>query len=379
MFCQNCGKEFEGNFCPDCGTPAQRAETVDQWKAPVVPEETQTPVMEETEAPSPDLSEPRMQEAKDPAGDPVIEPTYTTGGVTLEPPQMPQGQVPPQMPIGSQTPQQWSYASGQPTQFPGDPTQPIGQQPPKKKHTGLIVGCAVGGGVLILVIVILLVVSFTNSLKDAVQDQMLNGDYDYYEDYSEPDVWEDTEPDVDVNEPIDEGTTSAYPGLPEGDYTVYKSGMYKVGDTMPAGEYLLLANDEWSNSGYYEVTSDTTGELDSIIVNDNFDNRGFVQVEEGTYINLQRCVAIPVDEVPPYEAENGYYPEGTYRVGIDIPAGEYTLSPIDSDISGYYELREDASGDWDKIISNKNFDGEFFLTIKDGQYFTLSLAEIKGE
>ena len=69
MFCQNCGKEFEGNFCPDCGTPVQRAETVDQWKAPVVPEETQTPVMEETEAPSPDLSEPRMQEAKDPAGE----------------------------------------------------------------------------------------------------------------------------------------------------------------------------------------------------------------------------------------------------------------------------------------------------------------------
>ncbi len=139
MFCQNCGKEFDGNFCPECGTPAQRLESVEQGFVPVTSEETQMPSAEEPAMVSPDLSESQSQEVRDPAGDPVSESTYTTGGVTLDAPQVPQSQMPQGAPMGQQ-PQQWSYSAGQPAQFPGDPMQPMGQQPPKKKHTGLIVG-----------------------------------------------------------------------------------------------------------------------------------------------------------------------------------------------------------------------------------------------
>lgn len=28
MFCSNCGKEFEGKFCPDCGTPVAEERVV---------------------------------------------------------------------------------------------------------------------------------------------------------------------------------------------------------------------------------------------------------------------------------------------------------------------------------------------------------------
>ena len=41
MICKNCSAEFDGKFCPDCGTPAEIAEPVAE--APVV----ESPAVEE--------------------------------------------------------------------------------------------------------------------------------------------------------------------------------------------------------------------------------------------------------------------------------------------------------------------------------------------
>ncbi|OJT72942.1 cell wall-binding protein, partial [Clostridioides difficile] len=46
-----------------------------------------------------------------------------------------------------------------------------------------------------------------------------------------------------------------------------KDGMYKVGKDISAGEYLITSN-SGSYASYYEVTSDSTGNADSILSND---------------------------------------------------------------------------------------------------------------
>ena len=151
---------------------------------------------------------------------------------------------------------------------------------------------------------------------------------------------------------------------------VIKAGMYKVGTDIGAGEYLLIS----SGSGYYQLDSDSSGELDSIISNDNFNNTNYLTVFDGEYLTLTRCEMIPVADAEPQKAENGILGEGMYKVGYDIPAGEYKLVANDM---GYCEVRTDSRGTINGIVTNDNFEGERYITVSDGQYLKLNRCSLK--
>ncbi len=68
------------------------------------------------------------------------------------------------------------------------------------------------------------------------------------------------------------------------------------------------------------------------------------------------------------------YSEGMYKVGTDIPAGEYCLFS-DDEYGGYYSVCKNSNvDDIDSIINNDNFDYNAFVTVSDGQYLELSRA-----
>ena len=161
----------------------------------------------------------------------------------------------------------------------------------------------------------------------------------------------------------------------EPSYTQYEAGMYKVGTEIPAGTYLVTGD-----SGYIEVSSDSSGQLDAIIANDNYVNRTYMSVSDGQYFKFDG-VAILEAEAPAYVSENGAYQEGKYLVGKDIPAGEYKISLTDDNITGYgyIEVSSDASGTLNAIVTNSNIQGDTYQTIQDGQYLKLNGAEIKGQ
>jgi len=62
------------------------------------------------------------------------------------------------------------------------------------------------------------------------------------------------------------------------------------------------------------------------------------------------------------------YQEGQYKVGVDIPEGEYIVFADGS--SGYFCVSSDANGD--DIINNENFDYNSIITVRAGQYMELS-------
>lgn len=73
---------------------------------------------------------------------------------------------------------------------------------------------------------------------------------------------------------------------------------------------------------------------------------------------------------------------GTYRVGTDIPPGEYRTEgmPEDSDLPGcYWERMPDSSGDLTKVIANNFFTDAEIVTILRGEYvkFTGDCAWVK--
>ena len=75
--------------------------------------------------------------------------------------------------------------------------------------------------------------------------------------------------------------------------------------------------------------------------------------------------AEPETETPATEV----YFEGTYKIGSDMPAGEYRLTST-STYGAYYEILSNSTG-IDNIIDNDNFDNQAYVTVSEGQYLKL--------
>jgi len=152
----------------------------------------------------------------------------------------------------------------------------------------------------------------------------------------------------------------------------YKAGMYKVGTDMPSGEFVLIGSGSVS---YFEVDKDSTGQLDSILANDNFSKRSIISIADGQYLKMTGCTAYAFNDAPSVRPTDGFLLEGMYKVGVDLPAGEHKISG-DGGMS-YVEVSNDSSHGMGSIISNDNFSGETYITVKDGQYLKLNGAKIK--
>jgi hypothetical protein len=149
----------------------------------------------------------------------------------------------------------------------------------------------------------------------------------------------------------------------------YDEGMYKVGSDLPPGEYVLKGD-----SAYFQVAKNSSGELSSIICNDNFNNRSIISLSNGQYITVHGARIIPIDKALKIEAKEGRLPEGMYKVGVDIPPGEYKVI---ANGSGYIEVSINSKHTIGSIVSNDNFENERYITVRRGQYIKLHSAELK--
>lgn len=143
----------------------------------------------------------------------------------------------------------------------------------------------------------------------------------------------------------------------------YIPGMYKVGSDLPAGEYLFAAD---SSGGYVCVSSDSN--KDDIVENEIVKRYWFATVEDGQYLVVRGCAFVFASDVIININADGSFGEGMYRVGVDIPAGEYKLT---TDDSGYWSIYGGSELPLD-IVSNDLFDASSYVTVKDGQYLKIS-------
>jgi len=152
----------------------------------------------------------------------------------------------------------------------------------------------------------------------------------------------------------------------------YKAGMYKIGQDMPSGEYVLIGSGPMS---YFEVARDSVGQLASIISNDTFGKRSIITVIDGQYLKLTGCIAYSFTDAPKVKLVDGFLLDGMYKVGVDLPGGEYKVIPEGN--MSYKEVSKDSTHSLHSIISNDILQGEGYATIKDGQYLKLTGAKIK--
>lgn len=153
------------------------------------------------------------------------------------------------------------------------------------------------------------------------------------------------------------------------------SGQYKVGQDIPAGEYYVKCD---GNNLYVEVSSSSSGSLDDIVYNLNTAGGAYITVEDGEYLKFDGGSIYELNKAPNRGADNGYYKEGMYKVGEDIPAGEYQVEA--SKGLAYIEVSSDSRHQIEGIITNDNFENNKYITIENGQYLTLSNgAQIKAK
>lgn len=149
-----------------------------------------------------------------------------------------------------------------------------------------------------------------------------------------------------------------------------KEGTYKIGTDLEAGEYLIISN---SLMGYVEVTKDSTGALESIIYNANLTQNGhmYATVADGEYLKVTGSTIYKVNEAPSVVPKDGVYKNGQYKVGVDIPAGEYKYV-LDSALGlGYVEVSKSSRHNLLEIVTNDNPQADGYITVTDGQYLTL--------
>jgi len=154
-----------------------------------------------------------------------------------------------------------------------------------------------------------------------------------------------------------------------------KAGTYKVGSEIPAGEYLVFSD----GMTYFESAKDSTGNLESIIFNDNLmsEAHSYVTLGEGEYFKLTGGKMYPVASAPSVIPKDGLYLDGMYKVGQDIPAGEYKVILNSSIGMGYLEVSSNSKHKLESIITNENVQADTYITVKDGQYLKLQGLEIQ--
>lgn len=148
-------------------------------------------------------------------------------------------------------------------------------------------------------------------------------------------------------------------------------GTYTVGKDIKAGEYMLVTE----NDGYItdihlydpSIGYDFEREIDP-------DSQIFITLKDGQQFSTNGLWMAIAKDVYVDTASTGIMANGEYRVGIDIPAGTYTLYALDDEYLGHY-LIKDSSDPFSEVWKDEvNFLNTQKITLKKGDYLFLSNA-----
>lgn len=165
---------------------------------------------------------------------------------------------------------------------------------------------------------------------------------------------------------------------------VCKAGVYEVGASgqIPAGLYFMQGSENAESNFYvFEAADGNAGRYkveDSVVYFGNY----FAQLDEGDLVVFkpggdETMYPAPSESINP----TAPYNDGCYRVGIDIPAGSYTITAYEPsaavtnrECAAY--VMKDLDFDDDSIVDTAYVipGGKQVITVTDGQYLELFAA-----
>ncbi len=155
----------------------------------------------------------------------------------------------------------------------------------------------------------------------------------------------------------------------------YDAGVYKIGEDIPKGTYILTVNDsdfvDMQREAFYAMYSDP--ECNDIISGKWFDSSAIVDLETDDYIELVWCEAVALDV---FDGVNSPFEHsGMFRCGVDFEPGTYRLVPTTDQGYQMYYVHENVNAiDYDAIYkegSHGFYEGTE-VTVKEGEILELS-------
>ena len=149
---------------------------------------------------------------------------------------------------------------------------------------------------------------------------------------------------------------------------------FLVGTDIPTGEYFVMAGDD--ELGYILLTRSRFLDIHEIIWQKHFENHTIINLRDGEHLTTDNATLIPLEDAIVPNFENGILRAGTYRIGVDIPPGVYTLHPLEDKI-GYFEASTSSHYLEAHTVARRNFSEPITIALNIGDYFTMMRAQIK--
>jgi len=177
----------------------------------------------------------------------------------------------------------------------------------------------------------------------------------------------------------------------------FSSAQLKVGKDIAAGEYVIVGDNKQTQ---YYITSKPEAALYGTAALNSPDmlsfgyceNRVYLKVNDGEYLSFTGGRLYRSGEAPnPRKSENGELLAGQYKVGTDISAGRYTVSPaVNKRAQAYVCLNKNAVNTssvpkWDEeliaqggetlwLVRLEDYDGSVEIEIPDPGVYELYLT-----
>jgi len=149
---------------------------------------------------------------------------------------------------------------------------------------------------------------------------------------------------------------------------------FLVGTHIPTGEYFVMAGE--GEFGYILLTRSRYLDIHEIIWQKHFENHTIINLRDGEYLTTHNATLIPLEDAIVPNFENGILRAGTYRVGVDIPPGIYTLHPLEDKV-GYFEASTSSHYLEAHTVARRNFSEPITIALNIGDYLTMMRAQIK--
>lgn len=141
-----------------------------------------------------------------------------------------------------------------------------------------------------------------------------------------------------------------------------------AGKNIKAGEYKLISK---GDASYFKLTDGSSNEKLSILDDRIFKNCCYVRINDGQRLYLVDASIENISGKTP--SQTGLLNDGMYKVGTDIPAGTYMLTPT----SGIASFDISSSPKRNDIYSSQYFSNPIAVSVRNGDYLSLMMASLK--
>lgn len=164
----------------------------------------------------------------------------------------------------------------------------------------------------------------------------------------------------------------------------YQPGKYAVGAEIPSALYYVVPLSADTPASYSITRVDSSGRESPVTSNGGIVTYDFIYVHNSEFFDLKNGKAILATNIPPLVPEDGRYTSGKYRIGTDIPAGEYKIYTDTEGVLATYTVFSASRGHGQGGLLDRSTVVDFFVwkegyrevTLREGGILELSGSHI---